>query len=116
MPGPYPLSTLSAQVTATGISAPSYNDIISSLVASMQAIFGSDIYLVPSSQDYQMLAIIAAAINDQNQAMIAAYNGFAPSFAQGANLSALVKINGLARQPATSSTAQIVIVGVAGTV
>lgn len=115
MPGPYPLTTLSAAVTPSGISSPSYNDILLSLVASMQAIFGSDIYLVPSTQDYQMLAIIAAAINDQNQALIAAYNGFAPGFAQGVNLSSLVKINGLARQAATYSTAQLVLGGVAGT-
>jgi len=116
MPGPYPLPTLSAQVTATGISAPSYNDILLSLIASMQAIYGSDIYLTPDTQDYQMLAIVAAAINDQNNALIAAYNNFAPSFAQGVGLSALVKINGLAREPATNSTAQLVLVGVAGTV
>lgn len=116
MPGPFPLATLSAKITATGISAPSYSDILSSLVASMQAIYGSDIYLTPDTQDYQMLAIVAAAINDQNQAMIATYNGFAPSFAQGVNLSALVKINGLTRESATNSTAQLVLVGVAGTV
>ena len=111
----YPLATLSAQVTPSGITAPSYNDILLSLVASMQAIYGADIYLTPDTQDYQMLAIVAAAINDQNQAMIAAYNGFEPTFAQGVNLSSLVKINGLMREPATNSTAQIVIVGVVGT-
>jgi len=116
MPGPYPLATLSAKVTPTGITAPVYNDILQSLIASMQAIFGSDIYITPDTQDYQMLAIFAAAINDQNQAMIATYNNFAPSFAQGAGLSALVKINGLLRESAVNSTAQLVLVGVAGTV
>lgn len=115
MPGPYPLATLSAQVTPAGISAPAYSDILLSLIATMQGIFGSDIYLTPDTQDYQMLAIFAMAINDQNQTMIAIYNGFIPTFAQGAGLSALVKINGLQRESGTNSTAQLVISGVAGT-
>src|SRR5208282_3528191 len=69
----------------------------------------------PDSQDYQMLAIFSAAINDQNNTMIAAYQGFLPTYAQGAGLSSLVKINGLARETATNSTAQLVITGVVGT-
>lgn len=115
MPGPYPLSTLSAQVTPAGITAPAYSDIYLSLIASMQGIFGSDIYLTPDSQDGQMIAVFAMAINDQNQTMIAIYNGFLPTFAQGAGLSALVKINGLQRESGTNSTAQLTIAGVAGT-
>jgi uncharacterized phage protein gp47/JayE len=115
MPGPYPLPSLAAQVTPTGITAPSFEDILLSLIATMQSIFGSDIYLGPDSQDYQMLAAFAMAINDQNQTLIAVYNGFLPSFAQGAELSALVKINGLQRIPGTASTAQLTITGVVGT-
>lgn len=115
MPGPYPLPTLSATVTPTGISAPSFSDILASLIATMQSIFGSDIYLPPDSQDYQMLAVFALAISDQNQTMIAIYNGFLPTFAQGAGLSALVKINGLVREGSTNSTAVVTITGTAGT-
>lgn len=112
----FPLPTLSATIGPTGISAPSFDDILNSLVATMQSIFGADIYLPPDSQDFQMLSIFAAAINDVNQSMIAAYNGFSPVFAQGAGLSSLVKINGLAREGATNSTALLTITGVAGTV
>jgi uncharacterized phage protein gp47/JayE len=112
----FPLATLAAQVTATGITAPAYTDILNSLIASFQAIYGSDILLTPDTQDYQMLAIFAAAINDSNQTAIAVYNGFSPVFAQGANLSSLVKINGLQRQIATNSTALVNVVGTAGTV
>jgi len=112
----YPLPTLGPSVTPTGITAPSYNDILLSLIASMQSIFGSDIYLPPDSQDLQMLAAFALSINDVNNAIVAVYNGFAPTFAQGAALSALVKINGLQREPATNSTAILAIGGTAGTV
>lgn len=110
-----PLPTLAAQVTPAGISAPAYNDILNSLIEQMQAIFGSDIVLTPDTQDGQMLAIFAVAINDANQTIIAAYNGFAPTFSQGAMLSSLVKINGLQRQAGTNSTANLTLTGVVGT-
>lgn len=111
----YPLPTLAAQVTSTGISAPVYADILESLKASYRAIFGSDTYLEPDSQDGQLLAIFASAINDCNQATIAAYNSFSPTTAQGAGLSSVVKINGLARLVPSNSTALVTIVGAAGT-
>lgn len=112
----FPLATLSAEVDPTGISAPSFSDVLNSLVATMQSIFGSDIYLTPDTQDYQLLAAFAMAINDQNQTMIAVYGGFSPTFAQGASLSSLVKINGLQREIPTNSTAPLAITGVVGTV
>jgi uncharacterized phage protein gp47/JayE len=111
----YPLATLACTIDENGISAPAYNDILQSLIASMQSIFGSDIYLPPDGQDYQQLAIFALAINDSNQATIAAYNGFEPTYAQGVNLSALVKINGITRESPTNSTALVTIAGVVGT-
>ena len=77
----YPLATLAAQVTSTGISAPSYNDILSSLTASFQGIYGSDAYLGPDSQDGQLLAVVAQAIYDCNQTAIAVYNQFSPQTA-----------------------------------
>lgn len=111
----FPLPTLAFQVTATGISAPSFSDILSSLTASFQSIFGSDAYLQPDSQEGQWIAVIAAGINDQNQAAIALYNSFSPATAQGTGLSNLVKINGLLRHVPTNSTVVVTIVGVVGT-
>jgi len=116
MPGPYPLATLASQVTSTGISAPAYSDILASLQASFQQIFGSDAYLQPDSQDGQLLAIFADAINDCNQAAIAVYNQFSPATSQGAGLSSIVKINGLARLVPSNSTVDLTIVGQAGTI
>jgi uncharacterized phage protein gp47/JayE len=111
----YPLATLAAQISSTGIFAPSYPDIFSSLQASFEAIYGSDAYLEPDSQDGQLLAIVAQAINDSNNTAIAVYNAFSPTFAQGVGLSTIVKINGLARIAATNSTADLVLVGNVGT-
>lgn len=110
----FPLATLSATITATGISAPTFSDIVSSLTASFQSIYGSDIYLGADSQDGQMLNVFAQAISDCNQTAIAVYNAFSPTYAQGAGLSSVVKINGIARDVSTYSTAVLDLVGQAG--
>lgn len=116
MPGPFPLATLAAQVGASGITAPSYNDILASLQASMQQIYGADVYIAPDSQDGQLLAVFASAVNDTNNAAVATYNSFSPSFAQGVGLSSVVKINGIRRESSSSSSAIGDAVGVSGTV
>lgn len=112
----YPLATLGVTIDSTGISAPSFADIINSLVVSLQTIYGSDIVLIPSSQDYQFVAAQATAFNDENNATIAAYLGFQPGYAQGVNLSGLVLINGIQRQAPTNSTAPVSVFGTAGTI
>src|SRR5215831_3571910 len=113
--GPYPLNTLAAVIDSTGIWAPAYIDILNSLVASYQSIFGSDVYLDPDSQDGQWLAIIARAIFDTNQAMVATYNAFSPATAIGAGLSSVVKINGIERKVPSQSTVPVDLVGTTGT-
>ncbi|MGX6999921.1 baseplate J/gp47 family protein [Caballeronia sp. KNU42] len=110
----YPLATLSAQITSAGISAPSYAEIFASLQASYQSIYGSDIYIDPDSQDGQIIGVFAQAISDCNQTAITVYNAFSPTYAQGAGLSSVVKINGIQREISTYSTALLTIVGQAG--
>ena len=111
----YPLSTLGPTVSSSGISAPLYTDIYNSLVATFQSIYGSDIYIAPDSQDGQWLAALAKAINDSNQAAISVFQSFSPSYAQGTDLSSLVKINGLKRLTPTNSQAVGNVGGTAGT-
>lgn len=112
----FPLPTLAAQVSPTGISAPTYSDIVNSDVATYQGIFGSDAYLGPDSQPFELIATRALAIQDVNNLAIALYNSFLPGSAQGVGLSAIVAINGLNREKATNSSAILTIIGVAGTV
>lgn len=111
----FPLDTLGPVVNSVGISAPPYSDIYQSLIASFQAIYGSDIYIAPDSQDGQWLAILASAFNDSNQAAIAVFQAYSPIYAQGAGLSSQVKINGLSREIATNSQSQGLVVGQVGT-
>lgn len=112
----FPLAILSPVVNATGINAPPYSDIYQSIIASFQLIYGSDIYIAPDSQDGQFIALLASAINDSNQAAIAVFQAYSPTYAQGAGLSAQVKINGLSREVATNSQAQGDVIGQVGTV
>ena len=108
-------SPVAPTISATGISAPTFSQILSYLTLVYQGIFGADAYLGNDSQDGQLLAIIAQAIADSNAAIIAAYNAFSPATAQGTGLSSVVKINGLQRLVATNSTATLTVTGVAGT-
>lgn len=111
----FPLATLACTIDANGISAPSFSDALSSLTASFQSIYGSDIVVTPDSQDGQWLAVLAQIINDGNQADVTTYNGYSPAFAQGAALSSQVKINGLRRDASSNSTAVVTLVGQVGT-
>lgn len=109
-------SGLAVTIDATGASAPSYEDILSGLTTQFQAIYGSDIYISADSQDGQLLAVFASAIHDCNQATINVYNSYSPQYAQGSGLSSQVKINGIARQIPTNSTANLTIIGQVGTI
>lgn len=111
----YPLATLAAQVTETGIYAPPFVDVLESLKAIYRSIYGSDVYLEADSQDGQLLSAFAAAINDCNGAAVAVYNSFSPATAKGVGLSNVVKINGVKRQVASNSTADVTVVGQVGT-
>ncbi|WP_427183520.1 baseplate J/gp47 family protein [Bordetella bronchialis] len=110
------ITSTAAVISATGITAPSFQDILDFLKAQYRSIYGEDVYLEPDSQDGQFLSIIAMAINDTNNAAIRVFTSFSPSSAQGAALSSNVKINGIARAAASFSTCDVVIVGQAGTI
>jgi uncharacterized phage protein gp47/JayE len=102
-------------VSSTGISAPSFGDVLDFLVSGYKGIVGSDAYLDPSTQDGQWIAIQAQAIVDTNAAIIATYNSFSPATAVGAGLSSVVKINGIKRAVSSYSTVDLILSGTAGT-
>lgn len=103
-------------VSRDGITAPSYEDILDYFQSKARAIFGSDINLSEDTQDGQLIAIFAAALNDVNAQAIAAFNSYNPATATGYALDEAVKTNGLARHVATHSTVDLKLVGQAGTV
>lgn len=109
-------SPVAATISATGISAPTYAQILAYFISQFQAIYGADAYLGNDSQDGQWIGIIAQAVSDCNAAVIAAYNSFSPTTGQGNGLSSNVKLNGLLRITGSFSTAALTLVGQANTI
>ena len=107
--------TLTCTIDETGIHKPEFATVKAGVEDVFKSIYGSDIYIEPDSQDGQFIAAIASMINDNNAGMVATYNAFSPSTAQGVGLSSVVKINGIARKVASYSTADLRIIGQAGT-
>lgn len=109
-------SSTAPLIDASGISAPSYAEVLDYLQQQYRSIYGADVYLGNDSQDGQFLGVIALAISDANAATIAAYNAFSPNTAQGNGLSSNVKLNGISRAVSSNSQVDVQIVGQAGTV
>ncbi|MCT9017193.1 hypothetical protein N6G05_26965, partial [Cupriavidus gilardii] len=109
------ITTTAPTIDASGITAPTYAEVLEYLKDQYRAIYGPDVYLEADSQDGQLLGVFAKAISDANAVAIAIYRSFSPATAQQDALSSNVKINGIARKVASFSTADLVIVGQAGT-
>lgn len=103
------------EVTQNGITAPAFDEVLEYYQGKAREIFGSDIVITPDSQDGQMVAIVAQALADVNAQAVVIYSAFNPSTAKGVALDTAVKTNGLTRHTATHSTADLRLVGQAGT-
>lgn len=108
--------TFAIQITGNGVIAPTYEESLSFFQGVFQSIYGQDVNLDADTSDGQMVAILAKAYTDACAQIVASYAGYAPSTASGVQLSSVVKVNGIARYVATQSTADVQIVGQAGTV
>ncbi|GAA7771010.1 hypothetical protein RN01_29895 [Cupriavidus sp. SHE] len=108
------ITTTAPTIDANGITAPTYADVLEYLKEQFRGIYGADTYLEADSQDGQLLAVFASAINDANAVAIAIYNSFSPSTAQGAALASNVKINGITKHASSYSTADLLLVGQVG--
>jgi len=108
------ITTTAPTIDASGITAPTYAEVLEHLQDKYRAIFGPDTYLEEDSQDGQLLAVFAASINDANATTVAVYRSFSPATAQGDALASNVKINGIAKKAASFSTADLLVVGQAG--
>lgn len=103
-------------VDQAGLHYPDYPTVLAFLQQEYRTIYGADTYLDADSQDGQWVAILALSMFDCMQVASAVYNSFSPLTAQSDALSRNVKINGIARLVASYSTADLTIVGQAGTI
>ena len=108
--------TLVGSIDSTGIHVPNYDAILAELQANYRGIFGADVYLDADSQEGQLVAMFALALYDANQFAASVYRAFSPQTAQGAGLSRMVKVNGIARLAASYSTVDVTLGGTAGTI
>jgi uncharacterized phage protein gp47/JayE len=103
-------------IDSTGYHFADYPTFLAWVTAQYQSIYGADVILTPDSQDGQWIAVQALYLYQTAAIGASIYNSFSPATAQGLGLSRVVKINGLSRQVASNSTADLTIVGQAGTV
>lgn len=102
-------------IDSAGYHYADYPTFLAFLTGAYQGIYGDDVYLGSDSQDGQWIGIIAQALYDTAAYGASIYNSFSPATAQGVGLSRNVKINGLTRESASNSTAELVIGGTAFT-
>lgn len=99
------------KITTAGLTIPTYMDYYQFLVATMQSIYGEDIYIDNDSQDGQFIQILALAMADSAKVLQSLYQSFSPTYASGAGLSRLVKINNIRRKGASFSTCDVTLTG-----
>lgn len=102
-------------IDATGYHYADYPTFLAYFQDLYRGIYGADIYLGADSQDGQWVAAQAQAAYDSAANGASTFNSYSPVTAQGLGLSRTVKINGLSRGIPTNSTADLTIVGQAGT-
>lgn len=102
-------------INESGITAPTFAEILEYLKEQYRIIYGNDVYLENDSQDGQFLGLLSRCIGDSNAVAVEVYNSFSPATAVGEGLSRNVKINGISRAIATSSSATVKLIGQAGT-
>lgn len=96
-------------LSSTGLTTATRAELIASLTASFQTIYGSDIDLSSNSPDGQMLNIFVQSVLDVEDLLAQIYNSFDPDNAIGAILDQRVAINGIQRQAGTYSTQLITV-------
>lgn len=110
------LTTLGCAINENGVYAPEFADILDELHTRYSGIYGADVYTGNDAKDEQLLGVFAAATDDLNQSVIAAFNNFSPQTAVGVALSQVVKVNGLARLISSRSTVPVRAIGTVGVI
>lgn len=104
------------QITAAGLSIPSYADILDNLTEQYKSIYGQTVYLGNDSADFQWISVLSLMASDVMKGIQLAVTNRAPNFAIGAALDSLVKNNGLVRKLATNSIVSLLVTGTPGAV
>ncbi len=103
-------------LTASGLSVPSYQQILADNIAQFLRTYGANQYVGEDSPIYQFISVLSLKNADVCAALQYVFNQLSPQFAIGAGLDRLVKLNGIARLLYTYSTVELTITGTVGAV
>ena len=103
-------------IDGTGIHMPTYEDRLQDLCSAYRTIFGQEAELTPAVPDYQLLSVLAKALDDTSAFVVSAYNARNPAYASGQALDLLLPQYGMLYQAAGSyaSTFAITDLSVSG--
>ena len=76
---------------------PTYEERLSDLCGAYRNIFGTDAVLNPAVPDYQLLSVLAKALDDTSSLVVQAYNSRNPQYASGNAPDLLLPMYGIAR-------------------
>lgn len=96
-------------LTASGLTVASQSEIVASLTAAFQAIYGSQINVNPNSPDGELIAILAQNTEDVLQLLVQVYNSFAVDSAFGVILDQRVAMSGIIRNQGTYTTCYVTV-------
>ena len=85
-------------IDETGLHMPDYRDRLEALTEAYRAIFGVETELSEAVPDYQLLSVIARALDDLSRLVLEAYNSRNPLYARGQALDLLLPLYGLRRR------------------
>lgn len=103
-------------IDSAGLHLPTYASIVQYEMQAFASVYGQSASTTNDSADVQWISLFSLMINDSFNTAQLAVNSRSPSTAIGADLDSICKINGLARNAASASTAVLTIVGTPGAV
>ena len=80
-----------------GVHMPTYEDRLQDLCSAYRTIFGQEAELTPAVPDYQLLSVLAKALDDTSAFVVSAYNSRNPAYASGQALDLLLSQYGIVR-------------------
>lgn len=110
------MSQSSIEYTDLGPVAPDSADVLQAQQDIWQAAFDNKLNLDPATPQGQLMASLAAIVQDKNSQLLFLANMFNPSTSRGVYQDAIAAIYFITRQAAQATTVQVVCTGLPGTV
>lgn len=108
------MSPSSIEYTDLGPVAPSTEEVLQEQQTIWQSALGNNLNLDPATPQGQLMASLAAIVQDKNNQLLFLSNMFNPATSQGIWQDALAAIYFIDRQAATSTVVQVTCTGLAG--